>query len=131
MTRRRTTRTEEPTPDRTLQEIQAQIATAADRLETLTGELALARLSAQLERQHFPANADELERMGTDQVCPSVAFEAHGDLGAAVEALGEAVSGLRQAAARTPETVRAAWRERILERVEDALTRQVLREHWR
>jgi hypothetical protein len=43
----------------------------------------------------------------------------------------EAVDGLRKAAGRSPETVRAAWRERVLAKVEDPATRQVLQELWR
>ena len=121
----------EPVAERTVQEIQAEIATAANRLETLAGELALAPLLAALERDHFPADEAELERIGTDEECPSVAFEVHGDLAGAFEVLGEAVDGLRQAASRTPETVRAAWRERLLAKVKDPATRHVLREVWR
>jgi len=112
---------------RTVEEIQAEIGAAAHRLEALAGELALAPLAAELERDHFPADAAELERVGTDAVCPTVPFEMHGDLADAVEALGEAVDALRKAAGRTPATVRAAWRERLLEQVEDPATRRVLR----
>jgi len=124
------TRTE-PVGERTVQEIQAEITTAADRLETLVGELALAPLMTSLERDHFPADEVELERIGTDEECPSVAFEVHGDLAGAFEALGEAIDGLRKAASRTTETVRAAWRERLLAKVKDPVTRHVLREVWR
>jgi len=120
----------EPVAERTVQEIQAEIATAADRLETLVGELALAPLMRSLERDHFPADEAELERIGTDEECPSVAFEVHGDLAGAFEALGEATDGLKMAASRTTKTVRSAWRERLLAKVKDPATRHLLREIW-
>jgi len=120
----------EPVAQRPVQEIQAEIATAADRLEALAGELGLASLMAALERDHFPADEAELERIGTDEECPSVAFEVHGDLAGAVETLAEAVNGLRKAASRTTETVRAAWRERLLAKVRDPATRHLFREIW-
>jgi hypothetical protein len=111
---------------RTLTQIQTDICTAADRLETLTGELALASLLSEIERDHFPSGA-MLEQVGTDEVCPTVGFETHGDLAGAIEALGEAVDGLRKATGRTAATVREAWRERLLGHVADPAIRNALR----
>lgn len=100
--------------ERPVEQIQEEIAAGANRLETLAGELALAPLLKELERDHFPREPAELERMGTGEKCPSVAFEMHGDLAGAIEALGEAVDGLRRAAGLTSEAVHEEWRDRRL-----------------
>ena len=95
---------------RTVDEAQTELLRVADRLQEYLPGLELSGLMEDLERHH----PDDPEPMGNDEVCPSVAWEVHGDVGLVEEMFREIFVVLQRAAGRTPEAVRAAWLRRRL-----------------
>lgn len=108
---------------RTVEEIQAEIRAGAERLEALMHDLELSELRGELERL-FP---DDTDAMWKDDVCPSLAYEIHGDLSHLAEHLDRASEIMRLAASRTRESSLDAWRRRQLESVEDHSVKSLLR----
>ena len=107
-----------------VEEIQNEILQAAEKLADDVEALELGRLMAALEEHH----PEDMEAMASDEVCPSVAWEAHGDLGHARELAIELLSTLRGAGGATPDAVRNAWLRRRLRAVEDEAARALFRD---
>ncbi len=92
-------------------EIQAAIREAADRLEETVGRFELGERLEELEAHH----PEDLEAMGSGDVCPSVAWMAHGAVERAVETLNLALKSLRRAGSYTAGSVRDDWMCRRLD----------------
>ena len=108
---------------RTVEEIQAEILTKTEQLETVVSELGIPRLMTELEA-HLP---EDTEPMDADDVCPSVAWEVYGDLAhGATASLSEAVEAMKKAAGRTATMARSAWRERRFREIQDPSVRSLL-----
>ncbi len=110
--------------DEIVTEIQAGAQKATEKLAGLHRELTLPRSLKDLEG-HFPEDT-ETELMGSDEICPSLPWDLHGNLAEIDELLHTAERILKRVGSRTPEAVKEAWVRRRLAEVEDPAASSVL-----
>ena len=108
------------TTKRSLEQIQAAIAKTVEDLAVLRGDLS--ELLAEVE-EHLPP---DIQAICEGEACPPAAWEGHGGLDQATEALREAETILGAAGRSTDETARAAWLRRCLKDVKDPAARSLL-----
>ena len=108
------------TTPRPIQDIQAELLTAADALRAVVKKLDLVAHMTELKR-NYPKDIDTT-RIQDGEICPPLAWGVHVDVSHTSILLEDAIQSLETAGHRTEKDVRADWLNERMKDVADPAT---------